>query len=62
MTGIVKGDKGFVSMHMPARKKPCLAVKEGNVFTKVASFNNEESAELFMNFVAEMFFIKEEEE
>ena len=62
MTGIHKGDKGFVSMQMPERKKPCLAIKEGNVFTKVASFNNEESAEWFMNFVAEMFNVKEREQ
>lgn len=62
MTGIHKGDKGFMSMHMPERKKPCLAIKEGNVFTKVASFNNEESAEWFMNFVAEMFNVKEREQ
>lgn len=61
MTGIRKGNKGFGSMHMPDRKKPCLAIMEGNVFTKVASFNDEESAERFMQFVIEMFDVKERE-
>lgn len=29
------------------RKKPCLMVLDGNRATKVASFNNEETAKLF---------------
>lgn len=58
---IVKGDKGFGVMGMPYRKKPCLAIKEGNTYTKVASFNNEESAEIFMDFVADFFNVKRQE-
>ena len=52
---ISKGDKGFGFMNMPYRKKPCLTIKDGNTYTKVASFNNEESAVTFMDYVAEMF-------
>ena len=33
--------------HFPYRKKPCLYIQEGNVATKVASFNSEETAEWF---------------
>lgn len=32
---------------LPERKKPCLVVCEGNVMTKVASFNDEESVRWF---------------
>ena len=59
---IVKGEKGFGVTGMPYRKKPCLAVREGSALIKVASFNNEESAEIFMDFVAEMFNVKRLEE
>ena len=42
-------DIGIGVMDMkPARKKPCLVVKTGNAVTKVASFNNEETANWFM--------------
>ena len=33
---------------MPYRKKPCLAIREGNVLTKYASFNNDLAATEFM--------------
>lgn len=52
---ITRREKGFGVMGMPYRKKPCLAIKEGNVCTKVASFNDEQSAEIFMDFVADFF-------
>lgn len=52
---IAKGDKKFGMTHFPYRKKPCLYIQEKNVLTKVASFNNPESAELFMDFVADFF-------
>ena len=35
--------------YMPGRRKPCLVIKEGNTCTKVASFNNEVSARVFMD-------------
>ena len=66
---IAKGDKGFGFMNMPYRfmnmpyrKKPCLTIKDGNTYTKVASFNNQESAVLFMDYVAEMFSVPRKEE
>ena len=34
--------------NMPYRKKPCLAIREGNVLTKYASFNNNFAAAEFM--------------
>lgn len=36
------------------RKKPTLAIRYGNETTKVASFNNMESAEWFISILAEM--------
>lgn len=39
----------------PLRKKPCLMIQDGCVSTKVASFNNEESARMFFDFMAELF-------
>ena len=59
---ITRGEKGFGVMGMPYRKKPCLAIKEGNVCTKVASFNDEQSAEIFMDFVADFFKVKRQDE
>lgn len=35
--------------HLPGRKKPCLVLVEGNVMTKLASFNDDECANLFFN-------------
>lgn len=52
-------DVAFGVMYFPERKKPCLVVKDKNVFTKVASFNNEESAIIFMNTVSKVFNIQE---
>lgn len=37
--------------HLATHKKPCLMVLEGNCATKIASFNNEESAQLFSEVV-----------
>ena len=34
-------------MHLQNRKKPCLMIVEGNHATKIASFNDEASAEEF---------------
>ena len=38
--------------HLPQRTKPCLVVQRGNVMTKYASFNNDYSAQEFMNIFA----------
>lgn len=40
---------------MPERRKPCLCIQMGNVITKVASFNDYNSAKVYMDFMAEMF-------
>lgn len=37
--------------HLATHKKPCLMVLEGICATKIASFNNEESADLFCEVV-----------
>lgn len=37
----------------PYRKKPCLGVMKGNELVKYATFNDDESAELFMNILVE---------
>lgn len=37
--------------HLQTHKKPCLMILEGNKAVKVASFNNEESADLFCEVV-----------
>ena len=58
---IEKDEKGFGMMGMQYRKKPCLVIKEKNVYTKVASFNDEQSAEVFMDFVADFFNVKRRE-
>ena len=55
MIGIRKGQKIIQPMMFPDRKKPCLMIRRENGFAKVASFNSKESAELFMEYLAEMF-------
>ena len=56
MIGIRKGKQVIQPMMFPDRKKPCLMIfEEPNRFIKVASFNSKESAELFMEYLAEMF-------
>lgn len=55
MIYISDGKKKIYCMSMDYRKKPCLAIfQEPNCVVKVGSFNNEESAKLFMNYLAEM--------
>ena len=43
------------AMHFPYRKKICLAIydKHTNSYIKVATFNNDEAAEEFMNYLAQ---------
>lgn len=45
----------------PARKKPCLCVIKGNVITKYASFNNEQSSDEFMDVLAQFTGAKQNE-
>ena len=49
-----------VSDFKPMMKKPVLWLVEGNVMTKLASFNNEEAAELFNKNFIKMLGLKEE--
>ena len=53
-TEISKGRMKIFAMHFPYRKKIGLGIYDyhSNVFAKVATFNNEESAELFMEYLA----------
>lgn len=44
-------NRRFVIWHLESRKKPCLMVLEENTATKIASFNNEESAQLFVEII-----------
>jgi len=47
MNSVGKGDETIYITHLPGLKKPVLAIGHGCVLRKVASFNDEESAELF---------------
>ena len=53
-TEISKGRMKIVSMHFPYRKKIGLGLYDyhTNSFAKVATFNNEKSAEYFMEYLA----------
>ena len=44
----------IVSMHFPYRKKKCLAIYDihDNSYVKVATFNNDHSADEFMEYLA----------
>lgn len=60
---ISTGNMKIFSMHFPYRKKIGLGIylEDGNRYAKVATFNNEKSAELFMEYLA-MFVGAEREE
>lgn len=58
MTETVSVEKNGIKIcitHMHQRKKPCLAVQIDNCLYKVASFNDEETAEWFTEILEEMF-------
>lgn len=58
MKGMVSCEKNGVKIcitHLPDRKKPCLAVQIDSCFYKVASFDNETSADWFIDILEEMF-------
>lgn len=48
--------------YMPYRKKPCLAIREGSVLTKYASFNNDFAAFEFMQKLSDFVGVKNNEE
>ena len=47
MNGYVFGKEHIYITHLPGYKKPVLAVGNGCVIRKIASFNSEEDAEVF---------------
>ena len=58
MTGVVGMTKRGIELcitHLPNLKKPCLVVKIDNCIYKVASFNDEVTADWFIEIVEEMF-------
>ena len=58
---ITNGDVEIVAESWaPMRKKPVLAIMSGTTCVKYASFNSEESAESFMNLLAQFVGAKEE--
>ena len=64
MNGTVSIEKNGVKIcitHFPNRKKPCLAVKIDNCIYKVASFNDETTADYFIQIVQDMFGERKEE-
>ena len=54
------GVEFVVSDFEPYRKKPCLFIAEGNTWTKLASFNNDEAAEMFNKKFQKMMEIEED--
>jgi hypothetical protein len=57
---IVKGDTKIGVYHFPDVKRPRLCVEKGNSVTAYATFRNEESANLFMDELIDMFGLKKE--
>lgn len=49
-----RSGKQIVIDEMPGRKKLCLAIIDGNTETKVASFNNDDAALLFLTTLSEI--------
>ena len=47
MNGIRRGNEAIYITHFPGRKKPVLAIGNGCVLQKIASFDSEEYAESF---------------
>ena len=54
MTVITHGRQKIAAMQMPYRKKLCLATydEHTNVWYKMATFNNDQTAEEFMEYLA----------
>lgn len=62
--GISKGRMKIVAMGFPYRKKKGLGIyiAEENAFAKVATFNNDESAELFIEYLVKFVGAERKEE
>ena len=63
MTVIEKGRMKIFAMHFPYRKKIGLGIYDyhTNTYAKVATFNNEECAEDFMEYLAQFVGAKRDE-
>lgn len=60
---IVKGNAKICAGYLPQLKKPCLYVYTSKCsIRKVATFNDHEAAELFMNYLADMIGAREKEQ
>ena len=58
MKGMMSCEKNGIKIcitHLPNRKKPCLAVQIDSCIYKVASFDDETSADWFIEILEEMF-------
>lgn len=47
MTGLKRNNIAIETMHIPERKKPCLAIVEDNCSTIIGQFRDDEAAEAF---------------
>lgn len=54
-----KGDRAISICNLPQRKNKCLLVGEGSVWTKVASFSDDEAADLFEKMLEDFLGFKE---
>ena len=59
---IVKGEMKICAGYLPQYKKPCLYMYTSKVsIRKVATFNDHESAQAFMDYLADMMNARREE-
>ena len=54
-----KGSERISICYMSGKKKPCLLIGEGSTYRKVASFDDDEGAELFTKTLEYFLGIKE---
>lgn len=47
MTGLRRHNIAIETIHIPERKKPCLAIVEDNCATIIGQFHDDKAAELF---------------
>ena len=53
MYGFKKNGVSIVACNMPYRKKACLCIQRKNSICKYATFNNDTSAKVFMDILAD---------
>lgn len=62
MNSFRRGDEYIHITHLPGLKKPVLAIGNGNVLHKIASFDSEESANDFNKMLNKWFGFDEEKQ